>query len=446
MAIANIDLLEILKAYMVYDTWRRQKEEQKFAPSAQVVEKRGWEEGKKQLGEKSMLDLWSYLYGKKAIPPQKTTWETTGELGPSYEFPGMEAQGIQPPGYTTQPRTTIQWPPQTTAQMLERGAAQYLQQPGVTEQAAKGKLGFGTPWERVQAEVSKRGTAATLAQPWIKEGVPGATDYWTAFLSGKTPVTKLPALTKTENQWEHKDTLASVLSNKGLYGQNINSINPIDNMLVRKAETAGAAILDKDGTILSAGQARKPEAKAPKGDWFETKPGIEEYHEWTPEKGWLPTGKTRSRWKPEEGITPAGRLSSLQRAYDDEVAETRIKYSVSADPITKMIFFRNEEQKEPYFREVKKLQKRYNIWSKKITGYPMFPEIEEEKEVESKPATPLLSIVSRIKKAKTKEEALNYIKRQDVKNYMKQYDIREEDILPYIWKKFLEKPKPKNMP
>jgi len=76
----------------------------------------------------------------------------------------------------------------------------------------------------------------------------------------------------------------------------------------------------------------------------------------------------------------------------------------------------------------------------------MFPEIEEEKEVEPKPATPLLSIVSRIKKAKTKEEALNYIKRQDVKNYMKQYDIREEDILPYIWKKFLEKPKPKNMP
>jgi len=146
--------------------------------------------------------------------------------------------------------------------MLERGAAQYLQQPGLIEQVITGKLGFGTPWERAQAEVAKRGAVGTFAGPWLKEGF-DATDYWTAILNGKTPAIELPPLTQAKNQAEYKDTLAGALAKRGLYGQKIDNVNPIDNMLVRKAEAAGAAILDKDGTILSAGQARKPEVKAP---------------------------------------------------------------------------------------------------------------------------------------------------------------------------------------
>ena len=245
-----------------YEDLKTKEEEERKRAAEIAGAYGGLEQYSKIAGEGPAIRAFESIFGKRTPIPQKTTYETTGELGPSYEFPGMEAQGISPPGYTTQPRTEIQWPPQTSAQMLERGAAQYLQRPGVIEQAAKGELGFGTPWERAQAEVAKRGAVGTFAGPWLKEGF-DATDYWTAFLNGKTPAVELPALTQTKNQAEYKDTLAGTLAKRGLYGQNINNVDPINNVLVRKAEAAGAALLDNDGTILSAGRKRKPEVKAP---------------------------------------------------------------------------------------------------------------------------------------------------------------------------------------
>ena len=201
---------------------------------------------------------------KSWIPPQQTLQVPTspiGELKPA-------APGLPPEPSTgferVEPRTEIQWPPQTAAQILERGAAQYFQQPGAVEKAIPWKVGGElSPGEQMKFEYQKRRDVTTLAQPWIKEGVPEATDYWTAFLNGKTPAVELPALTQTKNQAEYKDTLAGTLAKRGLYGQNINNVDPINNVLVRKAEAAGAALLDNDGTILSAGRKRKPEVKAP---------------------------------------------------------------------------------------------------------------------------------------------------------------------------------------
>ena len=224
----------------------------------------GLEQYSKIAGEGPAIRAFESIFGKRTPIPQKTTYETTGELGPSYEFPGMEAQGIQPPGYTTQPRTTIQWPPQTAAQILERGATQYLQQPGAVKEAIRWKVGGElSPGEQMKFDYQKRHDVTILAQSWIKEGVPEATDYWTALLNGEAPAAELPPLAKTENQWEYRDALAGALAKRGLYGQKINNVDPINNVLVRKAEAAGAAIVDNDGTILSASQVRKSEAKAP---------------------------------------------------------------------------------------------------------------------------------------------------------------------------------------
>ena len=194
------------------------------------------------------------------------------------------------------------------------------------------------------------------------------------------------AIEASLNQAEYKDTLAGALVKRGLYGQNINNVDPINNALVRKAEAAGAAILDKDGTILSAGQARKPEVKAPKGDWFETKPGIEEYHEWTPKKGWIPTGKTRSRWKPERAISPKDIATAENTIRDDahKIAQAEVKRTIPGslifdsasgtydwrpnDPARANQIY--EARYRKYFEEVRKRYKKYGYNIPPLTNLP----------------------------------------------------------------------------
>jgi hypothetical protein len=429
-ATVTIDPLEIFKAYMAYDLWKRQQEQQKFAPTQELVKERGWQGAGEALGgEKPLIDLWSHMFGKKTPLPQQTTWQT--QTTPTPEG-GLS---VAP----TQPRTRIQWPSPTSAQMLEQGRAGVLSQPGMPETVAKEEL-LGT---QMQRELSKRIHIADFSKG--ASDVEQAMQYWEAVINGKQPSVDPPTPYSKETERDIAEKIAIQI--RPLIGKNVKDLPPSVMHFIDAARVY--KVIKIQNGVIQETEAEVTEPKAPKGDWFETKPGIEEYHEWSPEtKGWVPSGKTRARWKPEGGITPTGQMSSLQRAYDDEIAELRIRYGVSADPITKMIFFRKEEQKEPYFDAVKVLQNKYNAWSKKMTKYPMFPE-EEEKKVETpqtKINTPFASITKQIQVSKTKEEALRYLKRSDVREYMKKYNISEEDIFPMIWEKFIEKGRAPNMP
>ncbi len=317
MAIVNVDILDILKAAMAVDTFMRQRKEQQWGPTSELVKQQGFEAGEQQLGTKQMMDFYKYLF--KQEPGQKTTTQLGGQLGGGYETP--EAQGIPQPQFQAQTQTKRVWPALTTGQRLEQAGQQYLEAPGKAEEVVKGRMGEGTTWERSQAEAAKRQHIGTLAQSSLVHGLnvmtpqgirpitgPESADYWTKILNGETPDIQLAPPTKPLDKTALDMQIGQLIG--PLYGQDYATLHPTVKPIVDTAFALGLAQIH-EGKVQPI-HFKAEEVGPPSRLEFPIKGKPEEQQvRLYDKKGKLIETGVQPRWKPETAAEK-GALSQQQ--------------------------------------------------------------------------------------------------------------------------------------
>ncbi len=194
-----------------------------------------------QFGSKQMYDFYKYMFGTE--PPQRTLESPTG---------GMRTERV--------------WPGATSEEMLTGGVRDVLSKPGAAASVAKGKLGMGSPWEKIQAEVTKHARTAELVKGAITSGLnvvtpqggtrpltgPEAISYFAGMLEGKTPDLPIAPPTSESSQWMWKQQLAQTMNELGLYGKAYDTLTPDQQGIANMASTFGAASI-ADGMIQAPG-------------------------------------------------------------------------------------------------------------------------------------------------------------------------------------------------
>jgi len=309
--------------------YQMQKNKEQAQNLSAYAGQEGWEEAEKQFGTKKMLDLYQGMFGRGMMPPQRTLYEVSGELGPSYEFEGMEAQGIRPPSFTTTPRTERIWPQPSAEQMMERGTKEYLQQPGKLQQTIAGKMGEGTAWQKAQAQMQQRqnimmgvkGLVTSRANVRTKDGTdrpitgPEAQLWVSEILEGVEPSIEISPPVTEANQWQFKSTLASMLDKFQIYGKNISELPPGMSGLVRQAEAHGAAKVGRDGIVLSPTQEEAPMGPPSTVTIPDPQNPNNEIVQLHDKSGKLISSTSRPRWKDESSAA----RSFTQKQYEDQI-------------------------------------------------------------------------------------------------------------------------------
>jgi len=329
----------LLQAYQLGEQRKQQEREQ---TSELIKAYGGWEPYKEAIGEPAAIKAFEKMYGKKTPIPQRTRTEMVGELGPSYEFPGMEAQGIAPPAYTTRPRTEIIWP-SSSKEIVEKATRDYLSQPGKLETYITSKMEGGSPWERALAEISKRLHVATLAQGSLTHRIgvktptgdrpitgPEAMNYWNTILEGETPTLELVPPTKDADKLEMQMRLAPLVGS--FHGQEYATLDPKIKPLIDTALGLGLAQI-RDGVIQPI---HFEETKVPSAPHYEEEVDPKTGIKWKYEMKYEPKTKEYTRTgrrfmaelaKPPE--YPAG-LKAEERVRDDahRYAEAEVRRTV----------------------------------------------------------------------------------------------------------------------
>ena len=232
---------------------KKKKEDEQARIAANIlkyIQEFGWgEEGKgapgqgaeAQFGTKQMYDMYKYMFGTE--PPQATTTSPEGQV-----------------------KTERVWPGQTTQEMITGGARKVLSEPGAAEGVARGELGMGSPWQRMEAEATKHARTAELVKGAITSGLnvvtpqggtrpltgPEAISYFVGMLEGKTPDLPLAPPTSETSQWMWKQQLAQTMNELGIYGKPYDNLPPDQQGIANMASTFGAATI-ADGVVQPPG-------------------------------------------------------------------------------------------------------------------------------------------------------------------------------------------------
>ena len=339
----QFDIGDILATIVNIQKWRQaQEERQRGLTESLVSAYGGWPGFAEAAGEGPTIKAFEQVFGRRAPIPQRTRRETVGEPGPSYEFPGMEAQGIAPPAYTTRPRTEIIWP-SSSKEIVEKATRDYLSQPGKLETYITSKMEGGSPWERALAEISKRQHVATLAQGSLTHRIgvktptgdrpitgPEAMNYWNTILEGETPTLELVPPTKDADKLEMQMRLAPLVGS--FHGQEYATLDPKIKPLIDTALGLGLVQI-RDGVIQPI---HFEETKVPSAPHYEEEVDPKTGIKWKYEMKYEPKTKEYTRTgrrfmaelaKPPE--YPAG-LKAEERVRDDahRYAEAEVRRTV----------------------------------------------------------------------------------------------------------------------
>jgi len=313
----------ILQDIIRYQIQKRKEQEQNLASYAG---QEGWGEAEKQFGTKKMLDLYQGLFGKGMMPPQRTIHEVSGDPGPSYEFEGMEAQGIKPPSYTTSQRTERIWPQPSSEQMVERGTKEQLGQPGVLQGFIRSKLEGGTPWERIQAKLQQSKDKMMAIKSLITSGIsvvtpegnrpitsPEAKLWVDELLERREPPFDISPPATEVNKLQLQLALSPFLD--PLYGQDYATLSQGDKLIANKAFALGLAQI-YEGKFQPAQFKAEPQGPP------ETRttpdpldPNNKELVQTYDKTGKLLSSVSRTRFKDESSTA----RSFTQKQYEDQI-------------------------------------------------------------------------------------------------------------------------------